>query len=268
MVSICFYFQVHQPYRIRRYSVFDIGNKKDYFGDRSGTELDNKWVINKIKERCYLPTNKILLELLNKYPEFKIAFSFSGVFLEQLEEFAPDVLKSFQDLVATGKVEILSETYYHSLSFLFDKEEFREQVRLHAKLIKQLFGVEPTVFRNTELIYNNELAVEVENMGYEGIITEGADHLLGWRSPNFLYSAPEAEGIKILLKNYKLSDDLAFRFSNRSWKDCPLTVPKYVKWCQSYPDLQKTRDGLNVWRGWKRVLTSTACRVVFIARMD
>jgi len=233
MVSICFYFQVHQPYRIRRYSVFDIGNKKDYFEDRSGTELDNKWVINKIKGRCYLPTNKVLLELLNKYPKFKIAFSFSGVFLEQLEEFAPEVLKSFQDLVATGRVEILSETYYHSLSFLFDKEEFREQVRLHAKLIKQLFGVEPTVFRNTELIYNNELAAEVENMGYEGVITEGADHLLGWRSPNFIYSAPETKGIKVLLKNYKLSDDLAFRFSNRNWKDWPLTVPKYVKWLNS-----------------------------------
>ncbi|MCD4771055.1 glycoside hydrolase family 57 protein [archaeon] len=233
MVSMCFYFQVHQPYRIRKYSIFDIGKKKDYFEDRSETELDNEWIINKIKKKCYLPTNAILLELLNKHPEFKITFSFSGVFLEQLEEFAPEVLESFQELVATGRVEILSETYYHSLSFLFDKDEFREQVRLHGKLVKQLFGVEPTVFRNTELIYNNELANEAEAMGYKGIIAEGADHLLGWRSPNFLYRPVGAKKIKTLLKNYKLSDDVAFRFSNRGWKEWPLDSKKYVQWINS-----------------------------------
>ncbi len=233
MVSMCFYFQVHQPYRIRQYSVFDIGKEKEYFSDRSGTKLDNKWIVDKVSGKCYLPTNAVLLELLKKHPEFKVSFSFSGVFLEQLEEFAPDVLKSFQDLVATGRVEILSETYYHSLSFLFDKDEFREQVRLHGKLVKQLFGVEPTVFRNTELIYNNELANEVEAMGYKGIIAEGADHLLGWRSPNFLYKPTGTENIKVLLKNYKLSDDVAFRFSNRGWNDWPLTVPKYVQWLNS-----------------------------------
>jgi len=233
MVSMCFYFQVHQPYRIRRYSVFDIGRNKDYFGDRSGTKLDNRWIIDKVAGKCYLPTNAVLLELLNKHPDFKISFSFSGVFLEQLEEFAPEVLKSFQDLVSTGRVEILSETYYHSLSFLFDKNEFREQVRLHDKFVKQLFGVTPTVFRNTELIYNNKLANEIEAMGYKGIISEGADHLLGWRSPNFLYSPVGAKKIKVLLKNYKLSDDVAFRFSNRGWKDWPLTASKYVQWLNS-----------------------------------
>jgi len=224
---------VHQPYRIRKYSVFDIGNKKDYFEDRSGTKLDNKWIVDKVAGKCYLPTNAVLLELLKKHPEFKISFSLSGVFLEQLEEFAPDVLKSFQDLVETGQVEILSETYYHSLSFLYDKEEFRAQVELHRDLVKRLFGAQPTVFRNTELIYNNELAGEIEAMGYKGVIAEGADHLLGWRSPNFLYKPVGTERIKVLLKNYKLSDDVAFRFSNRGWKDWPLTVPKYVQWLNS-----------------------------------
>ena len=233
MVSMCFYFQVHQPYRIRKYSIFDIGKKKDYFEDRSGTKLDNQWIIDKIKKKCYLPTNAVLLESLNRHPEFKIAFSFSGVFLEQLEEFAPEVLKSFQDLVATGRVEILSETYYHSLSFLFDKDEFREQVRLHDKLVEQLFGVKPKVFRNTELVYNNELAVEAEAMGFKGILAEGWDYYLGWRSPNFLYGAVGANKIKVLLKNYKLSDDVAFRFSNRGWKEWPLDVDKYMSWINS-----------------------------------
>ncbi len=233
MVSMCFYFQVHQPYRVRKYSVFDIGKEKEYFSDRSGTKLDNKWIMNKVSGKCYLPTNAVLLELLNKHPEFKVSFSFSGVFLEQLEEFAPEVLKSFQDLVATGRVEILSETYYHSLSFLYDKLEFREQVRLHGKLVKQLFGVDPKVFRNTELIYNNELASEIEEMGYKGIIAEGADHLLGWRSPNFLYRPTGAENIKVLLKNYKLSDDVAFRFSNKGWKEWPLDARKYSDWLNS-----------------------------------
>lgn len=233
MVSMCFYFQVHQPYRVKPYSVFDIGKDKDYFGDNSGTKLDNEWIMNKVAGKCYLPTNAVLLELLKKHPEFKISFSFSGVFLEQLEEFAPEVLESFRKLVDTGRVEILSETYYHSLAFLYDKEEFREQVRLHDKLVEQLFGVTPRVFRNTELIYNNELANEVEAMGFKGVIAEGADHLLGWRSPNFLYKPVGARDIKVLLKNYKLSDDIAFRFSNRGWKSWPLTVPKYVSWVNS-----------------------------------
>lgn len=234
MVSMCFYFQVHQPYRVKNYSVFDIGKDKNYFNDKSGTKLDNEWIMNKVAGKCYLPTNAVLLELLNKHPEFKISFSFSGVFLEQLEEFAPEVLESFQKLVDTGRVEILSETYYHSLSFLFDRDEFREQVRLHGKLVEQLFGVKPVdVFRNTELIYNNELAVEIEKMGYKGIIAEGWDHYLGWRSPNFLYQPTGTSKIKVLLKNYKLSDDVAFRFSNRGWNEWPLDVNKYMQWVNS-----------------------------------
>ena len=175
----------------------------------------------------------VLLKLLKKYPEFKITFSFSGVFLEQLEEFSPETLLSFKELVDTGRVEILSETYYHSLSFLYSKEEFRRQVKRHKKKIKKIFGVTPTVFRNTELIYNNDLAYEVDKMGYKGILAEGWDPILEWRSPNFLYSTPGTKNIKLLLKNYKLSDDIAFRFSNKTWEEYPLTVPKYTQWINS-----------------------------------
>src|SRR3989339_660777 len=158
-----------------------------------------------------------------------VCFYFSGVFLEQLEEFAPDVLDSFKKLVDTGQVEILAETYYHSLAFLYSKGEFREQVKLHENLIKRLFGLTPKVFRNTELIYSNEVAREVEAMGYKGILSEGSDNILGWRSPNFLYRPISTKKIKVLTKNYRLSDDLAFRFSEKSWKEWPLTAPKYVE---------------------------------------
>jgi alpha-amylase len=230
MVSICMYFQVHQPYRIRKYTIFDIGKNQDYFNDNSETSLNNKFIIDKVSAKCYLPTNKVLLELLEKHPEFKFSFSFSGVFLEQLEEFAPEVLESFKKLIATGRVEILSETYYHSLAFLYSKGEFREQIKLHKELIERLFNVTPTVFRNTELSYSNEVAQVIEKMGYKGILAEGVDRNLKWRSPNFPYRAPGTSKIKVLLKNYKLSDDLAFRFSERSWKEWPLTVPKYSQW--------------------------------------
>jgi len=230
MVSICFYFQVHQPFRIRRYSIFDIGEKNDYFNDTSGTSIDNQFIIRKVADKCYLPMNQVLLDLLNKHPEFKISFSFSGVFLEQLEQFAPEVLESFQRLVATGRVEILAETYYHSLAFLYSKGEFREQVRKHTELIKRLFGKVPKVFRNTELIYNNDLAREIEILGYKGIISEGASHILGWKSPNFVYRPAGTQNLKVLLKNFQLSDDMAFRFGEKCWKEWPLTVPKYVQW--------------------------------------
>lgn len=233
MVSMCFYFQVHQPYRVRKYSIFDIGKEKDYFSDKSVPRLNNEQIMNNVAMNSYLPANKILLKLLNEYPEFKISFSLSGVFMEQMEEFMPEVLKSFQALVDTGRCEILSETYHHSLSFLHDREEFREQVKLHKEMVKRLFDVEPEIFRNTELIYNNELAKEIEEMGYKGIVAEGADHILGWKSPNFLYKPTNTEKIKVLLKNYKLSDDVAFRFSNREWDEWPLTVPKYVEWANS-----------------------------------
>jgi alpha-amylase len=226
MVAVCFYFQVHQPFRLRKYGVFDIGANSDYFDEKKNSEI-----LHKVARKCYLPTNKILLDLIkNNDGKFKISFSISGVALEQFEKYAPEVLHSFRELAKTGCVEFLDETYYHSLSYLFDKEEFTEQVKMHREKIKNLFGQEPKVFRNTELIYNNELANFVKDMGYDAIIAEGADHILGWRSPNFIYSPKTADGMKLLLKNYKLSDDIAFRFSNKGWSEHPLSVEKYANW--------------------------------------
>lgn len=226
MVSVCFYFQVHQPYRLRKYSVFEIGRHNSYF-DRQKNEA----VINKVARKCYLPANNVILELISKTDgAFKVAYSMSGVVLEQLEKFAPKVIDSFKELVDTGCVEMLDETYHHTLSFLYSKGEFREDVELHSRKIRQLFNFRPKVFRNTELVYNNELAAFAEKMGYKGIIAEGADRILGWRSPNFVYMPKGLKGIKLLLKNYRLSDDVAFRFSEKSWKEFPLTAQKYASW--------------------------------------
>jgi len=226
MVSVCFYFQVHQPLRLRKYSVFDIGNNSDYFDEHKNQEI-----IKKVAMKCYLPTNKLLLRLIkNHNGKFKVSFCISGIILEQFEKYAPEVLHSFRELAKTGCVEFLNETYYHSLSFLFDKEEFKEQVMMHKQKIKDLFGQEAKVFRNTELIYNNELANFVQSLGYKTILAEGADHILGWRSPNFIYTPKTAENMKLMLKNYKLSDDVAFRFSNKGWVEYPLTVEKYAQW--------------------------------------
>ena len=225
MVSVCCYFQVHQPYRLRHYSVFDIGRSRDYFDHHKNEE-----VMRKVARKCYLPTNAVILELLRKHPEFKCSFSISGVALEQLRDHVPEALRSFQELVATGRVEILAETYYHSLSFLYDRDEFREQVAKHTKLVQDLFGVTPTSFRNTELIYNNELAHHVEQMGFKAVLAEGWDPILGWRSPNFVYKSKTTDALKLLLKNYRLSDDVAFRFSNRGWSEWPLTADRYAQW--------------------------------------
>ena len=226
MVSVCFYFQVHQPPRLRHYSVFEIGQHNHYFDEQK-----NEAIIKKVTHKCYLPANKILLDLINKTDgKFKVAYSMTGIVLEQLEKHAPEVIDSFKALVDTGCVEIRDETQYHTLSFLYSKEEFKEQVELHNKKIRQLFNYKPKVCRNTELVYNNELAVFVEKMGYKGIIAEGADHILQWRSPNFVYTPKGTKNMKLLVKNYRLSDDIAFRFSEKSWESCPLTAPKYAQW--------------------------------------
>lgn len=226
MVSVCLYFQVHQPHRLRNYSVFEIGKNSQYFDEHK-----NRAIIEKIAKKCYLPTNRLLLSLIQKYDKkFKVTFSITGTALEQFEKYAPEVLEEFRKLAATGCVEFLAETYHHSLSFLFSKQEFKEQVMLHKKKIKETFNYTPKVFRNTELIYNNELAHFVENMGFTGILAEGADHILGWRSPNFVYKPVNAKKIKLLLKNYKLSDDIAFRFSNKGWEEYPLTADKFSRW--------------------------------------
>ena len=235
MPNICLYFHVHQPYRMRRYSVFNIGHGSDYFDEQK-----NREVIQKVAKKCYLPTNKVMLDLINKYKhsgrQFKVSYSITGVVLEQFEKYAPEVLESFKKLAETGNVEFISETYYHSLAFLYSKEEFRQQVELHRKKIKELFGQEPTVFRNTELIFNNELANFVEGMGYKAILAEGADHILQWRSPNYVYRAKTTTHLRLLLKNYKLSDDIAFRFGQKSWKEFPLTSEKYAHWINQHAE--------------------------------
>ncbi len=225
MVKICFYFQVHQPWRLRNYNIFDIGKNHNYFDDDK-----NKEIMQKVARKSYIPMNNLLLKLIKQHKgEFKISFSISGVALEQFEAFAPKVLESFKELAKTGCVEFLAETYYHSLSFLFSKEEFKYQVKMHSDKIKELFGVTPKVFRNTELVYSNEVAEVISALGFKVVLAEGAEKILGWKSPNFVYSAPNNK-VKVLLKNYKLSDDIAFRFSNKSWNEHPLTVDKYSKW--------------------------------------
>jgi alpha-amylase len=212
--------------RLGNYSFFDIGNNTDYFDDHK-----NRAIINKVKEKCYLKTNALLLDLINKHEgKFRVSFSLSGSVLDQFEEYAPDVMESFKQLANTGCVEFLNETYNHSLSFVFSKDEFKAQVLQHKKKIQELFNQTPTVFRNTELIFNNELAKFVQDMGYDAVIAEGADHILQGRSPNFLYTAVTADKIKVLLKNYRLSDDVAFRFSDKNWVEHPLYVEKYVDW--------------------------------------
>jgi len=236
MPSICFYFQVHQPYRLRNYSFFDIGSNHNYFDD-----LKNKQVLDKVSERCYLPTNKLMLELIKQHEgKFKISYSISGVALEQFATWRPDVLQSFVDLANTGCVEFIAETYCHSLAYIFSKEEFKKQVAEHGKLIEKYFNQKPKVFRNTELQYNNELAAFIEEMGYEAIIGEGVDRILNHRSPNFIYKAPNVSKIKSLLKNYKLSDDIAFRFSNQAWEEYPLTADKFATWVHSIAGMGET----------------------------
>ena len=212
--------------RLRRYSVFEIGRHNNYFDEHK-----NESIMKKVAHKCYLPANKVILDLINSTNgRFRASYSMSGVALEQLERFAPDVIESFKKLVNTGCVEILDETYHHTLSYLYSKDEFREQVELHNNAIKRLFNFKPKVFRNTELVYNNEMASFVEGMGYKGVLAEGADHILEWRSPNFLYTPKGSKSIKLLLKNYRLSDDIAFRFSEKSWNEYPLTAPKYAQW--------------------------------------
>jgi alpha-amylase len=230
MSTICFYFQVHQPYRIKKYRVFDIGNDHEYFDNHLESNTDNVAILNKVISKCYLPTNRLLLKLLKKHPEFKISFSLSGVFLQQLIDYAPEVIKSFKDLVKTGQCEILAETFYHSLSAVYSPSEFQKQVQMHSALVKKLFGVVPKVFRNTELIYSNDIAKMAQMMKFQGIITEGADHILQGSSPNELYRPKDCSKILVMLKNYKLSDDIAFRFSDSNWSQHPLTANKFTNW--------------------------------------
>lgn len=228
--AIVLYLHVHQPYRIRHYTVFDAAVKHDYFDAKPGERENNHDVLQKVAAKSYLPTNQYLLDLLHKHPEFKLSLSITGTVLDQLEQWAPEALASFQRLTETGRVEIVAETYHHSLAFFYSRSEFEMQVRMHREKVERLFGQTPHVFRNTELAYNNELARWADEAGYDAILSEGWDPTLGWRSPNYVYQPAHTQNIKLLMKSYKLSDDIAFRFGNRDWAEWPLTAQKFSHW--------------------------------------
>lgn len=224
--TLCLYFQVHQPVRLRKYHFFDIGKSTAYYDD-----FANRTIIQRVAERCYLPANQMMLNLIKKYGKnFKVSFSISGMAIEQFQKYAPEVIESFKTLAQTGSVEFLTETYSHSLASLVDEKEFAEQVKKHAALIKDVFGYKPVTFRNTELVYSDKIGEMVARMGYATMLTEGAKHVLGWKSPNFVYTNAINPKLKLLLKNFRLSDDIAFRFSDHSWKEWPLKSEKYVNW--------------------------------------
>jgi alpha-amylase len=240
MINLVFYFQVHQPYRIRNFSVLDIGKGKDFFDD----ELNGE-VMRKVANKCYLPTNKLMLELIDKFEgRFRISYSITGTAIEQFRKYCPEVLYSFRDLAKTNCVEFIGETYYHSLSFLYDKDEFLDQVKMHRDTIKKEFGFSPITFRNTELIYQDTLSDYIwEEEGYKVILTEGVDRILDWRSPLYSYK-DKNKNMMMLLKFYSLSDDIAFRFSNKGWVEYPLTVDKFVKWIRDLNLIEKGKKNL------------------------
>lgn len=234
--SIVLYLHVHQPFRMRPYSVFDIANSQDYFNDSVLGNQSNFEVLKKVADKSYRPMNSLLLKLLERHPEFKLSLSITGTFIEQASLWAPDVLDSFKRLVDTGRVEILAETYYHSLAFFYDRKEFEAQVDAHRQKIREVFGVETNCFRNTELSYNDSLAQWADAYGFKGIITEGWEHYLEWRSPNMVYRPYDTQNIKLLMKNYRMSDDLAFRFGEKSWSEYPMTADKYNSWAHEATD--------------------------------
>lgn len=238
MKSIVLYLHVHQPFRIRHYTIFDAGQRHNYFDAPYDHRTNNQRIMHKVAEKSYIPTNRRLLKLLNAHPEFKVSISITGTVLEQLERWSPAVLHSFQDLTATGRVEVVGETYHHSLAFFYSLAEFEAQVDMHRDKVMQLFGQTPVVFRNTELSYNNDLAYWADRAGYKGILAEGWDPILGWRSPNFVYQPAYTNNIRLLMKNYRLSDDIAFRFGNRSWAEWPLTVDKFTHWLNDAGDAE------------------------------
>jgi alpha-amylase len=242
MTEICLGFEVHQPFRLNRRFTEEMARGKspsellDIYFDNSM----NREIFLRVARKCYLPATGIILENIDRYrrdrKKFKVAFSLSGTFLEQCMRWAPELLDIFTDVAKTGCAEFLCQTYYHSLSSIFssDRTEFVEQVQMHRRKVEELFGMRPTVFENTEFLYNNSIASTIAAMGFRGIFTEGAERILGWRSPNFVYRASSAD-IKVLLRNYRLSDDVAFRFSNRDWEGWPLTADRYAYWLACTP---------------------------------
>lgn len=244
MKSICFYFQIHQPFRLKRYRFFDIGTDHYYYDDYTNSEI-----LTRIARNCYLPANETILNMIKETNgAFKVAYSISGVALEQMELYAPEVIDSFKELAKTGCVEFLAETYGHSLASLTDSSEFELQVKEHVKKVQSLFGYKPTVFRNTELIYSDEIGDRVAAMGFKGMITEGAKHVLGWKSPNYVYCSAMNPQLKLLLKNTTLSDDITFRFSDWSWNEYPLTADKFMNWIKNSP---ASEDVINLFMGYE-----------------
>lgn len=228
--GVVLYLHVHQPWRVREYTVFDTAENHDYFSTTRELHRDNREIFLKVADKSYRPMNALLRTLLERHPDFKVSLSITGTFIDQAEAWAPDVLDSFRELVKTGRVEIVSETYYHSLAFFYSRSEFEHQVELHRQKIRDVFGVETSVFRNTELSYNNELAKWADEYGFKGILTEGWDPVLGWRNANYVYRPADTTSIKLLMKNYQLSDDIAFRFSNKAWESYPLHADTYDTW--------------------------------------
>ncbi|WP_410261318.1 glycoside hydrolase family 57 protein [Alistipes putredinis] len=229
MKTICFYFQVHQPWRLKRYRFFDMGRDHNYLDD-----LTNRSIMQKVARECYLPMNALLFNLIRQSEgRFRCTFSLTGLAVEQMRAYAPEVLDSFRRLARTGCVEFLAETYSHSLASLSSKEDFMQQVALHTELMKKEFGITPTAFRNTELIYSDRIGADVAEMGFKTMLAEGARHVLGWKSPGYVYANALDQRLRLLLRNYKLSDDIAFRFSNRGWDQWPLTAEKYTGWLAS-----------------------------------
>jgi alpha-amylase len=229
--TICIYFQIHQPFRLKRYRFFDIGNDPYYYDD-----FTNESITERIAENSYIPGLSLLYDLIEKnHGGFKICFSVTGLALEHFRLYAPGVIALLQKLAKTGCVEFLAETYAHSLASIANKSEFIRQINLHTETIEKLFGLKPTVFRNTELIYSDEIGAIVSELGFEAIITEGAKHILGWRSPNFVYHHAQNSNLKLLLRNFKLSDDIGFRFANTDWNEYPLTAQKFIDWISNHP---------------------------------
>lgn len=227
---LCLSLQVHQPFRLKRYRFFDIGNDHYYFDD-----FQNEEIFQRITRDSYAPAGKLFLDLIkNTEGRFKAAFSISGTALEQIEMYAPELIDSFTALSKTGSVEFLGETYAHSIASLAeDKREFRTQVKQHRDKIANMFGKKPQVFRNSELLYDDYIAAEVYGLGFKGIITEGAKNIMGWKSPNFLYASAGAPNLKLLLRNGHLSEDLTKNFSRYDWSEYPLTADKYARWIAS-----------------------------------
>jgi len=230
---ITLYLHMHQPLRVRRFTIFEANDKSDYFSSSADDDTNNLKVLSKVVEKSYRPTLNLLIELLQVHPEFKLSLSITGTLIDQLEANFPEIIELLKSLVQTERVEIVAETYHHSLAFFYNRQEFESQVTMHKNKIKNLFNFTPTAFRNTELAYNNNLGSWAEENGFRAILAEGWDPVLGWRSPNFVYRPPETHNIRLLLKNYRLSDDIAFRFGDKNWSGWPMTVEKFVTWANA-----------------------------------